>query len=110
MISPEALAGLLFPPGILALVLLYAFAFRSLTFRERMAMIDKGIFPVETRAVSTLLLQRGVITAMTGLALTIGLGTLGLTPWLLGGLVPMFIGIAMLISYYLGPKEGTEGD
>lgn len=110
MINPEVVVGLLFPPAILALILIYAFALRYLTFRERMAMIDKGMFPLEMRAASTLLLQRGMITAMAGLALTVGLGTLGFTPWLLGGLVPMFVGLAMLISYYLGPKEEAEGD
>jgi len=110
VISPEALVSLLFPPAILALILIYAFAIRYLTFRERMAMIEKGIFPVETKAPRDLLLQRGIITAMTGLALTIGLGTLGLSPWLLFGLIPMFVGVAMLISYYLGPAEGAEED
>ena len=66
---------------------------------------------METKAPRDLLLQRGIITAMTGLALTIGLGTLGLSPWLpLFGLIPMFVGVAMLISYYLGPAEGAEED
>ncbi len=60
------------------------------------------------------MLRAGLITAMVGLAVTIGLYPLGfilpsiittapfrLGPWLLPGLIPLGVGIALIISYYL---------
>jgi hypothetical protein len=54
-------------------------------------------------------LRRGVQVAFIGMALLIGLGFIGYRgdgmfypgPWLLGGLVPLFIGIAQIISAVL---------
>jgi hypothetical protein len=59
--------------------------------------------------------QDGVVTASIGLALTIGLSFIGYHsdpafpvptihpgPWLLGGLIPMFVGIAQIINGVLG--------
>jgi hypothetical protein len=46
-------------------------------------------------------LRKGITVTMIGLAITIGLGTIehGYPgPWLLGGLVPMFVGIAQVIN------------
>jgi hypothetical protein len=50
-------------------------------------------------------LRRGIKVACIGLALLIGfsfihVGTLG--PWLLGGLIPLFVGIAQIITAILG--------
>jgi hypothetical protein len=53
-------------------------------------------------------LRRGIQVAFIGLALLIGLSFIGagsghyLGPWLLGGLIPMFVGIAQIISAILG--------
>lgn len=59
-------------------------------------------------------LRRGMTVAMVGLALLIGLsfvhpGQVG--PWLLGGLIPLFVGIAQIINAviagaHLGPFGG----
>jgi hypothetical protein len=54
-------------------------------------------------------LRRGMQVAFIGLALCIGLGFIGYRgdgvvypgPWLLGGLIPLFIGIAQIISAVL---------
>ena len=46
-------------------------------------------------------MRKGVRLTLIGLALLIGLGTIGHGypgPWLLGGLVPMFVGIAQVIN------------
>ena len=62
-----------------------------------------------------LMLRAGLITAMVGLTLTIGLYPIGyflppffasiipfhLGPWLLPGLIPLGVGSALIISYYL---------
>jgi len=54
-------------------------------------------------------LRRGIQVACIGLALLIGLSFIGFHdgryvygPWLLGGLIPMFVGIAQIITAVLG--------
>jgi hypothetical protein len=55
-------------------------------------------------------LRKGMQVAFIGLALLIGLGFIGYRgdgsfvygPWLLGGLIPLFVGIAQIISAVLG--------
>jgi hypothetical protein len=62
-------------------------------------------------------LRRGIQVACIGLALLIGLSFIGLHdgryvygPWLLGGLIPMFVGIAQIISAVLsGAQFGSFG-
>jgi hypothetical protein len=53
-------------------------------------------------------LRRGITVALIGFALLLGLSTIGplsgigpVGPWLLGGLVPLFVGIAQIISAVL---------
>jgi hypothetical protein len=61
-------------------------------------------------------LRRGIQVAFIGLALFIGLGFIGYRgggviepgPWLLGGLIPLFVGIAQIVSAVLsGATFGT---
>lgn len=62
-------------------------------------------------------LRRGIQVACIGLALLIGLSFIGFHdgryvygPWLLGGLIPMFVGIAQIIGAVLsGAQLGTAG-
>jgi hypothetical protein len=62
-------------------------------------------------------LRRGIQVAFIGLALLIGLSFIGWNggqivfgPWLLGGLIPMFVGIAQIISAVLsGARVGGGG-
>jgi len=53
-------------------------------------------------------LHRGLVTGFVGLAILIGL-TLGLGrgPWMLGGLIPMFVGIAQVITAVLAGAQIT---
>jgi hypothetical protein len=82
-----------------------------------MALIARGIDPNRQRRPrsGTGVLRAGLIVAMVGLALTIGLYPLGymlppivtatplhVGPWLLPGLIPLGVGSALVISYYLG--------
>lgn len=50
-------------------------------------------------------LRRGVTVTMIGFAITLGLSFIGGMhhpgPWLLGGLIPMFVGIAQVVNAYL---------
>jgi hypothetical protein len=95
--------------------------FRLLAHRERMAMIRHGYappmgfsgrggrYPSESEAVANMQLRRGVSVAFIGLALLIGLSFIGYDdgriefgPWLLGGLVPLFFGLAQMLNAFLG--------
>ena len=90
---------------------------RYIDHRERMALIARGIDPYSLRRQrhGVGVLRAGLIIAMVGLALTIGLYPLGFMlpaaiteaplhfgPWLLPGLIPLGIGGALVIGYYLG--------
>jgi hypothetical protein len=61
-------------------------------------------------------LNKGIQVSMIGMALLIGLSFIGtlsghmLGPWLLGGLIPLFVGIAQIISAVLaGAQFGLPG-
>ena len=101
---------------------------RMMQHRERMEMIKRGMAPPVqerqwhggTRVVQPTVsvgdlswkndpqaqLRRGIGTTCIGVALLIGLsfigyrgdGTYHLGPWLLGGLIPMFVGIGQIIN------------
>ncbi len=102
---------------------------RYLEHRERMAMIARGITPPDKRhnaLPKPLLVRRagvlqgGLITAMVGLALTLGLYPVGfmvppsvvgpyhLGPWLLAGLIPLAVGSALILGHYLTPGRPVE--
>jgi hypothetical protein len=43
-------------------------------------------------------LQRAMCLTAVGLAITVGLSFIGMGPWLIGGFVPLFIGLARVLS------------
>jgi hypothetical protein len=113
--------------GTLALFLVGIVFVRYLEHRERMTMIEHGIVPEAFGGPSQRarrgsgLLRGGLITAMVGVAVTIGLYNLGyllpapfnavpgqLGPWLLPGLIPTAVGIALIASYYLAPPRADQ--
>jgi hypothetical protein len=102
---------------------------RYLEHRERMAMIARGITPPDKRPNGLPqpmfirragVLQGGLITAMVGLALTLGLYPIGfyvpaslvgpyhLGPWLLAGLIPLAVGCALILGHYLTPGRPVD--
>lgn len=106
---------------VVALAIFFGFIvlLRYIQHIERMAMINSGLNPNSNRnhpryRRSRGMLRAGLITAMVGLTLTIGLYPVGyflppffasipfhLGPWLLPGLIPLGVGSALVISYYL---------
>lgn len=103
---------------LIALAIFFGFIvlLRYLQHREHMAMISSGMHPTGMRRQrrSGGMLRAGLIIAMVGLALTIGLYPIGfilppiyatipwhLGPWLLPGLIPLGVGVALISSYYL---------
>lgn len=98
-------------------------AMRAMQHRERMEMIKRGIPPTGVSAPNwsrqagagpaaaprfvepngmdaQKALRKGIVLAFIGLAITIGLSFIDPFhpgPWLLGGLIPLFIGVAQVI-------------
>jgi len=100
---------LLSPCFLVTVLLLFLAAVRYISYRERAALAEHGVFQNEEPFWDRLgqrspqgVLWAGVITAMSGLALLLGLYTIGLGPWLLGGLVPLFVGLGMVFIYFTG--------
>ena len=133
----SATAITLFIGWLVALANFFGFIvlLRYIQHIERMAMITSGLNPHSNRnrsyprryRRSRGILRAGLITAMVGLTLTIGLYPIGyflppffasiipfhLGPWLLPGLIPLGVGSALIISYYLerdNPLPEGEGE
>jgi hypothetical protein len=100
--------------GILITIFGFIAILRYLNYRETIALVEKGLTPPEKKNDKTLLRWGIVITAL-GLAFTLGLYTIGFSgtenyplhigPWMLGGLIPLFLGLALLLLHYLTEKE-----
>jgi hypothetical protein len=99
---------------------------RYFKHREIMAMVEKGVLPEQyAQYTSASRGQRsrgtmgwGIALVALGLALMVGLWPLGFArmgggnpyplnfgPWMLIGLVPLFIGVALLIIYFVTRKD-----
>lgn len=109
---------------LLALITFLGFIvlLRYIDHRERMALIRQGIDPNRPRQKrrGAGVLRAGLIILMVGIALTVGLYPIGsmtnlpaglylipfnVGPWLLPGLIPLGVGCALIISYYLTPPS-----
>lgn len=123
--SSAVLAALLGWLIALAIFLGFIALLRYIDHRERMALIERGINPHRSRGLrrGVGVLRAGLIVAMVGLALTIGLYPLGYMlppsftstplhfgPWLLPGLIPLGVGLALIISVYLGQDSRPPDD
>lgn len=113
---------------LVALAIFFGFIIlvRYIEHKERMALIARGINPNtyrRQRRRGNGILRAGLITTMVGMALTIGLYPVGFWlpkslittpfhfgPWLLPGLIPLGVGLALIISYYLGQDSGNQHD
>jgi hypothetical protein len=112
---------------LIALILFLGFIalLRYIQYRERMAMLTHGMRPEDLprRRHNSGILRAGLITGMVGLSLTIGLYPLGfllpttftatpfhLGPWLLPGLIPFGVGVALVTSAYLEQSSGDSKD
>ena len=109
---------------LIALAIFFGFIvmLRYLHHRETMALIQQGINPERQHRQrrSRGMLRAGLIITMVGMALTIGLYPVGiflpptfatpfhLGPWLLPGLIPFGVGLALIGSYYLEQNSQTD--
>jgi len=100
--------------SILAVVLGFVAFMRYLNYKETLALAEKGLTRPETNN-SKGLLRWGIIVTALGVALTIGLYLFGfragenyplhLGPWILGGFIPLFLGISLVLIHYLTEKS-----
>ena len=100
--------------GSLAIIFGFLAFLRYMNYRETIALAEKG-FSRPERKTSSGLLRWGVIIAALGLALSLGLYPIGfeagydsplhLGPWMLGGFVPLFLGLGLILLHFLTSKD-----
>jgi len=88
---------------------------RYINYRETLALAERGLARPETKTGSKGLLRWGIIVTALGLALSLGLYFVGfasaqnyplhLGPWMLGGFIPLFLGLGLILSHFLTQKE-----
>lgn len=100
---------LISPCFLVTMLMLVAVAMRYIAYRERIGLAQHGIFlPHESmwerlgQRTPRGILWAGIITACCGLAILLGLMTIPIGPWLLGGLIPLFVGLGMVCIYVVG--------
>jgi hypothetical protein len=99
-----------------SLVIIFGFlAFlRYMNYKETIALAEKGLSRPEPKTQGGLL-RWGILITALGLALSIGLYPIGLSsgqsyplglgPWMLGGFVPLFLGLGLILLHYLSHKD-----
>jgi hypothetical protein len=100
--------------GTLILIFGFLAFLRYMNFKETIALAEKGSTRPETKS-GKVLLRWGIILTSLGLALSIGLYTIGfnsannyplhLGPWMLGGFVPLFLGIGLILLHFITVKD-----
>ncbi|NLW59186.1 MAG: hypothetical protein GX073_02430 [Firmicutes bacterium] len=104
---------LLMSTMILAM-LIFALVMRYFIHLERMALIKQGVIPPSLvnpilKRGSFGLLLAGLITTLTGVGLLAGLYFgLGKGFWLIGGFVPVGVGSALVLGYFLGGGQDSR--
>lgn len=102
---------------IFSVVLGFVAFFRWLRYKETVELARQGLIRPPSRSRVGKASTPGVIITAIGLALTCGLSTIGLQPWnellgpwLLGGLIPLFIGIGLLLLGYMNGQERVSAE
>ena len=100
--------------GSLAIIFGFLAFLRYMNYKETLALAEKGLTKPESKS-NKRLLRWGIVVTAIGFALTIGLYTIGfasadnyplhLGPWMLGGFVPLFLGIGLVLLHYLTERE-----
>ena len=95
------------------LLVILVLALRWFNYRERMAIIHQGgqhqheLVSYDSRCEKASL-ARSIMTTMVGLSITISLLTIGIGPWLIIGMIPLFVGLAMLIAYRIMREKPVD--
>lgn len=110
----DALIPCLGVVGIVAIIFGFLAFLRYMNYKETIALAEKGLTKPDAKSGKGLL-RWGIVVASIGFALSIGLYTIGfdsasryplhLGPWMLGGFIPLFLGIGLILVHYLAEKE-----
>lgn len=110
----DALIPCLGVVAILTVIFGFLAFMRYMNYKETIALAEKGLTKPEKKSGKGLL-RWGIIITAIGFALTLGLYTVGfdssnnyplhLGPWMLGGFVPLFLGLGLILIHYLTEKE-----
>ncbi len=100
--------------GILIVIFGFLAFIRYINYKETLALAEKGLTRPEAKN-SKGLLRWGIVITALGVALSLGLYPIGfssgdnyplhLGPWMLGGFVPLFLGLGLILLHYLTEKE-----
>ena len=100
--------------GSLTVIFGFLAFLRYMNYKETIVLAEKGLTKPESNS-NKRLLRWGIVVTAIGFALTIGLYTIGFTsaenyplhlgPWMLGGFIPLFLGIGLILLNYLTEKE-----
>lgn len=96
---------------MLALVVVLIVFLRWFSYRERMARINQGQsinVADDPEQQAKRALATSLTTTLIGVAITIGLLTLGIGPWLLAGLIPIFVGLSMILTYVITAADNPS--
>jgi hypothetical protein len=101
--------------GVLAIIFGFLAFMRYMNYKEIIALAEKGLSRPESKSGKKGLLCWGIVICAIGFALSLGLYPLGfdsgnnyplhLGPWMLGGFVPLFLGLGLILLHYLTEKE-----
>jgi hypothetical protein len=99
---------------VLAIIFGFIAFLRYMNYKETLALAEKGMNRTEEKN-SKGLLRWGIVITALGLALTLGLYPIGffagsnyplhLGPWMLGGFIPLFLGLGLVLLHYLTEKN-----
>ena len=100
--------------SILIITLGFIAIMRYISYKENLLFAEKGLTRPEQKNGKGLL-RWGIIITALGVAFTVGLYPIGfaagdeyplhLGPWMLGGFVPLFLGLGLTLLHYLIEKE-----
>ncbi|MEP7137272.1 MAG: DUF6249 domain-containing protein [Chloroflexota bacterium] len=100
--------------GSLAIIFGFLAFLRYMNYKEALALAEKGLTKPEARS-SKGFLRWGILITALGFALSLGLYFIGfdsantyplhLGPWMLGGFVPLFLGIGLILIHFLTDKN-----
>jgi hypothetical protein len=100
--------------AVFAIIFGFLAFLRYMNYKETIALAEKGLTRPPGKAGKGLL-RWGIVISAIGLALSVGLYPLGfasgeiyplhLGPWMLGGFVPLFLGLGLLLLHYLTDRE-----
>lgn len=99
---------------VLAIIFGFIAFLRYMNYKETLALAEKGLTRPDAKNPKGLL-RWGIIITALGIALTLGLYPIGfiagslyplyLGPWMLGGFVPLFLGLGLVLLHYLTEKN-----